>query len=268
MFSVLLSVYHKENPEFLRASLDSIFSQTLLPDEVVLVKDGSLTNELDSLICEFAKKFFTLKVVELPQNAGLGRALNEGLKHCSYDIVARMDTDDICKLDRFEKQIAFIQSNPNICLCSGYINEFIDNPSEIASIRKVPETHNEIVARLKQRNAFNHMAVCFRKSAVQVAGGYLHVPFFEDYDLWVRIVQKGYVTHNLQEVLVNVRIGNDMIGRRHGWEYSKHEYSFLKRQFSRKFIGFPMFLFLIVTRIPIRIMPKYLLRLVYKVLRR
>ena len=90
LFSVLLSLYHKESPLFLRQSLTSIFTQTLLPIEVVLVEDGPLTDELYAVIKEFTSQHPELKVISLPTNRGLGKALNEGLKHCSYDLVARM----------------------------------------------------------------------------------------------------------------------------------------------------------------------------------
>ena len=119
LFSVLLSLYHKESPLFLRQSLTSIFTQTLLPIEVVLVEDGPLTDELYVIIEESTIRHPELKVVSLPSNQGLGKALNEGLKHCSYDLVARMDTDDIAKPDRFEKQMAVFLEHPEIDVVGG-----------------------------------------------------------------------------------------------------------------------------------------------------
>ena len=114
MFSVLLSLYSKESPSNLIQSLDSLFSQTLLPNEVVLMKDGPLTSELDNVVADYAVRFPVLKVVALPQNQGLGRALNEGLRHCSYDLVARMDTDDVAKPERFQKQVEIFEKYPEI----------------------------------------------------------------------------------------------------------------------------------------------------------
>ena len=119
MFSVLLSVYKKEQPTYLRQSLDSLFSQTLPPDEIVLVKDGPLTPELDAVITEYQTRCTILKVIPLTHNQGLGKALNEGLKHCSYELVARMDTDDIAKPERFEKQIRVFTEHPEVDVCRG-----------------------------------------------------------------------------------------------------------------------------------------------------
>ena len=150
LFSVLLSLYHKESPLFLRQSLTSIFTQTLLPIEVVLVEDGPLTDELYAVIKEFTSRYPKLKVISLPTNQGLGKALNEGLKHCSYDLVARMDTDDIAKPNRFEKQLEIFKNHPEIDIVSSWIDEFEGDITHIISIRKVPEFHKDIYKYAKK----------------------------------------------------------------------------------------------------------------------
>ncbi len=267
-FSVLISVYYKENPEFFKQSLDSIFTQTLTPDEVVLVEDGDLTNELYVVIDTYCAKYPELKIVKLEKNSGLGVALNEGLKYCSYDLVARMDTDDISSKDRFEKQIKYFNEHPEIALLSGYIEEFDNVPTESVSVRRVPCEYLQIKSFLKKRNAFNHMAVMFRKNAVMDSGGYQHVPYLEDHDLWIRMIQKGYLAANLPDILVKARIGADMIGRRHGLGYARHELYFLKRQLKTHFITKMEFCILVILRIPVRLLPKFLLSFIYKVLRK
>lgn len=267
-FSVLLSLYSKERPEFLNQALLSIFNQTLRADEVILVEDGPLTDELYAILNQYKETYTEFKTIRLTQNMGLGKALNEGLKHCTYDIVARMDTDDIAKPDRFEKQIRYLEQNIDIALLSGYIEEFYDNPQKIASMRIVPLEDNDIKQYLKKRNAFNHMAVMFKKSAVINSGGYQSVPFFEDYDLWIRIVQNGYRVGNISNVLVTARIGTDMIGRRHGFKYAIHELFFLKRQLKSGFINKYEYLKLVILRVPVRIMPKFILKFIYKFLRK
>lgn len=144
MFSVLMSLYSKENPLYLRESLNSVFHQSLSPDEVILVEDGPLTDEQHTVVKEFEGKYSNLKVIPLPLNVGLGKALNEGLRHCSYEIVARMDTDDIAKPDRFEKQIKFMEQHPDIDVCSAWIDEFQESTDNIVSTKYLPETSSEI----------------------------------------------------------------------------------------------------------------------------
>ena len=165
MFSVLLSLYAKESPTFLASSLDSIFHQTLLPDEIILVKDGPLTVELDAIVSDYAARYPILKVIPLPQNQGLGKALNEGLKHCSYDIVARMDTDDISKPDRFEKQIAVFRKHPELDLVGAWIDEFEEDIHHVISTRKLPERHEDVMSYATRRNPINHPVVMFSASA-------------------------------------------------------------------------------------------------------
>lgn len=265
-FTVLQSVYKKDNPAFFSQSLQSIAENTVRPACVVLVKDGALTSELESVISEWQNKL-PLKVVEYEKNQGLAHALNYGLQFVETELVARMDSDDIAYKNRFEKQITYMEENPEIALSSGYISEFNDNDMIPKSIRRVPLLYDEIVSYLKSRNAFNHMAVCFRKSAVLAAGGYQEVPYFEDYDLWIRIVQKGFKVSNIPELLVNARIGNDMIGRRHGFAYSKHEINFLKRQLKSGFISKGEYVKLVVKRVLVRLFPKKILKAIYKLLR-
>ena len=158
-FSVLLSVYGGEKGEFLRRSLASVFAQTVRAQEVVLVEDGPLTEDLYRVVEEFCARQPELKVVPLPRNGGLGRALNEGLKHCSFDIVARMDTDDICRPDRFEKQLRVLREYPDVAVVSAWIDEFVDDPEHVVSTRRLPETPEELYEYGKSRCPVNHPVV-------------------------------------------------------------------------------------------------------------
>ena len=214
-FSVLMSVYEKETPEYLQAALDSILvNQTIMPTEVVVVEDGPLNDGLYDILEEFRKKFPCLKTVSLRKNVGLGDALNEGLKHCSYEWVARMDSDDIAVDTRFESQLTFIKHNPDIDLLGGNITEFLNSPLEVVSEKKVPQSHDEIVHMAKRRNPMCHMTVMFRKPSVEKAGGYLPLPYVEDYYLWVRMIATGARLANISETLVYARVGNGMYNRR------------------------------------------------------
>ena len=263
-FSVLLSLYHKESALFLHQSLESVFAQTLLPTEVILVEDGPLSEELHAVVKEFMDRYLELKVIPLVENQGLGRALNEGLKHCSYDIVARMDTDDVAKPDRFEKQLAIFQEHPEVDVVGAWIDEFERAVSNVLSVRKVPKNQKDILRFAKGRCPVNHPVVMFRKSAVLKAGGYKHFPLFEDYYLWVRMLMDGARFYNIQESLLFFRFSPDMFKRRGGWRYAVTE---VKLQILFYRIGFIDFLSLIrniCIRLVTRLLPNDFRSLLYK----
>lgn len=264
MFSVLLSVYWKEQPAYLQQSLDSIFTQTLMPDEVVLVKDGLLTEELDEVIEDYCRKYPILKIVPLVQNQGLGKALNEGLKHCSYDLVARMDTDDIAKPNRFEKQVKVFEEHPELDVVGAWIEEFEGEVKNITSIRKLPESSIAIRKYAKLRNPINHPVVMFRKNAVIAAGSYQHFPLFEDYYLWVRMLLNGAQFYNIQESLLYFRLSPDMFKRRGGWKYAQDEFKFQCKLLSLGFIGYFQFMKNASIRFISRMIPNEVRGLLYK----
>lgn len=263
-FSVLLSLYSKEQPSFLKKSLDSLLSQSLPPNEIVLVRDGPLTIDLETVISDFAKCCTSLKVVTLSHNQGLGKALNEGLKHCSYELVARMDTDDIAKPDRFEKQIRVFDAYSNIDVCSAWMEEFIESPKYPVSVKKIPERHEDIAIYAKSRNPVNHPVVMFKKKAVLEAGGYQHFLLFEDYYLWVRMLKNGAKFYNLQESLLYFRTSSDMFKRRGGWKYAINEYHFQKIMLDMDMISYKQFILNVITRFPVRIAPNQVRSWLYK----
>ena len=263
-FSVLLSLYLKESPSFLKASLDSIFNQTLLPSEIVLVKDGPLTDDLNSVVDEYVQQFHLIKVVQLPDNMGLGKALNIGLQYCSYDLVARMDADDIAKKNRFEKQVQLFIDNPHLDICSAWIDEFEGSVCNVLSCRKLPENHQEIVNYAQKRCPLNHPVVMFKKSAVLGSGGYQHFPLLEDYYLWVRMIQNGCVFYNIQESLLWFRTSSDMFKRRGGYKYAMNEFRFQRLLYRINFIGFTRFLLNVATRFSVRVFPNTLRSFIYK----
>jgi glycosyltransferase involved in cell wall biosynthesis len=228
-FSVLISVYGQEQPYYLEESLLSIENQTLMPSEITLIKDGKLTTELDDVImrCQDNSKI-PYKIVNIAHNVGLGRALSYGIGHCSYEWIARMDSDDIALPDRFEKQISYLAENPQVDVLGGWICEFSSDSKQCIKERRTPCTHNEIIHYAKYRNPINHVTVIFRKSAVIDAGGYLPMRGFEDYYLWMRMLQQGKIFANLDEVLVKARAGAQMIKRRQGWGYAKAEWALEK----------------------------------------
>lgn len=264
-FSVLISVYFKEKAEFLEQCLHSIFMQSLLPAEVVIVKDGPLTDALEGVLAQFSSNFpRVIKILPLPENKGLGIALQHGLSYTTHDIVARMDGDDICHRDRFLLQRKYLQDHPECDIVGSSIAEFEHDPSQINGYRKVPETHEDIFKTAHWKCPMNHMTVMFRKHKVVRAGGYQHLPFFEDYALWVRMLQRGMNFYNLQQPLVLARVGNDMIGRRHGWQYVKREFNYFKNVYKSEFITLAELIVILLARLPLRLVPKAALASFYK----
>lgn len=263
-FSVLCSLYYKESPIALRESLDSILSQTLMPNEVVIVKDGPLTSELEKVLEEYVSKYEIIKIVPLEKNVGLGGALNEGLKHCSYDLVARMDTDDIAKNDRFEKQIAKFKESPELDVVGAWIDEFEGETSNVNSTRKLPETHESICMYGKSRNPINHPVVMFKKQAVLSAGGYQPFHLFEDYYLWVRMILNDSKFYNIQESLLYFRLTPDMFKRRGGFKYAVSEVKFERTIYDLGYISFFKMVYNILERTAVRIMPNKLREWIYK----
>ncbi|MGJ0706240.1 glycosyltransferase [Enterococcus avium] len=218
--SILMSVYIKEKPEYLRTSLKSAINQTVRVKEIVLVLDGPITDQLQSVIEECQKECSDLiKLIPLKENVGLGKALAIGVEKCKYDLVARMDTDDIMIPTRIEKQIAEFTSDLDLTIVGSTIDEFYDSPESIVGRRVVPEMNEEICNFSKKRNPFNHMTVMFKKSAVLDVGNYQPMMGFEDYYLWVRLLKAGYKGKNIQESLVFARTGEDMYARRGGKKY-------------------------------------------------
>lgn len=240
-FSVLISVYYKEIPRYLDRALQSITDdQVLKPNEIVLVKDGPLTRELDEVIEKYENKYPNLfKIVALEKNYGLGKALNIGLENCTYELVARMDGDDISKSERFKKQIDIFKENPNLDILGSWIDEFIeiDGEIKIRSIRKVPEKSDEIFQKLKSICAFNHPTVMYRKSKVIEVGSYLQEFALEDYYLWIRLAISGSNMYNIQESLLNFRITEGTSKRRGGLKLLKSDIKFQRKLYKLSFIN-------------------------------
>ncbi|WP_332606272.1 glycosyltransferase [Acinetobacter sp. ESBL14] len=264
-FSVLASLYHKENPVYLDSCLKSIWdNQNLKPNEIVLVLDGPIGGELTACVQNWQSKIGeTLKIIALPQNVGLGKALNEGLKHCSYDWVFRMDTDDICTADRFEKQAAFIQQHPDVVLFSGQVMEFDQDISDANVLKAVPQTYEEIKEFAKKRCPFNHMTVAYKREVILALGGYQHHLFMEDYNLWLRVIGNNHKVANLPDVLLYARVGNGMHARRKGFEYIKSEKQLLdlKKQLKLQNPLYANMLFLV--RSAFRLLPANMLGKIY-----
>lgn len=227
-FSVVMSVYKNDNPQYYKTALDSVTKkQTLKPTQVVIVYDGPVSDKIDEITQKIRKENNEIEftVIKLNKNSGLASALNIGLKNCKYEYVARMDADDIAVPDRFYKQIKYLNKHPNIDLLGGYIAEFNDDPNKVISVRTVGCEKKEIIKMAKRRTPFNHVTVIYRKSKVLSIGGYAtDFGKLEDYRLWVDMISSGSKYANIKSVLVKVRVGSGQINRRsdpreiHDWD--------------------------------------------------
>lgn len=232
-FSVLMSVYQKENAEYLEKSLQSLLEQTLIPNEILIIKDGPLTEKLDQVIDKFSIQYPNLfEIYSLNENHGLAYALAYGVQKAKYEYIARMDSDDIAVPERMEKQIkAMIKGHFDVY--GGQIAEFEGTIENIIAKREVPTEMKAIEDFAHRRNPFNHMTVMFRKNKIVELGNYHELAGFEDYDLWIRAIQKQYRLGNSNDVYVYVRAGRDMMNRRGGISYIKENYR-ARRQFKRE----------------------------------
>lgn len=213
-YSVLMSLYKKEKSEYLRLALDSMLNQTVVPDEIVLVEDGPLTDELYNVLDDYPM----LKRIKNETNLGLGLALNVGLKECRNELVARMDTDDCSKPERCEKQLGRFLEKPYLAIVGSHIDEFIGDPSNVISQRIVPVTSEEIYEFAKKRSAFNHPAVMYSKTAVLENNGYANLKRNQDVDLFGRMQFKEYKAENIDEALLWFRSSDELAKRRKSWQ--------------------------------------------------
>lgn len=265
MLSVLLSVYKNERPEFLDHALASIYDdQQLKPDQIVLVKDGVLTPELEAVLTAWQEKLGdVLTVVALLQNVGLGAALNEGLKHCKHELVARMDTDDVALPDRFAKQVEFMQANPDIVASSAILEEWDLGLQKKQGTRNLPLEPDAVLKFAKRRSPLSHPVAIFRKKIVLDYGGYPPLRKSQDYALWSLLLSKGHKLANLPDVLLKMRTGNEMLDRR-GWDYFKHEYQLIRYQRQIGFLSVADFAINVALKACLRLAPNSVKRLAYK----
>ena len=234
-YSVLMSVYKKENPEYLDKSIRSMMDQSVKPADFVIVKDGPLTVELDAIIDKYTALFPELfQIIALEKNGGLGPALATGIQKAKYEIVARMDSDDISAPTRCEEELAILDLYPDLGVVGTFEAEFIDNPSEVVSIHRVPEDSDAIYRFMKRRCALLHPTVMYKKDAVISSGNYHSVHLYEDYDLFARMILEHKIkSYNIQKPLYYIRISEDFYKRRGGIKYArtvlKFKYCMLKK---------------------------------------
>ncbi len=264
-FSVILPVYQGDKPLYFREAVESVTSQTVPPDELVIVADGPLTDELDAELKEITTKdsIFT-EVVRLPENRGLGVALSAGMTACSHDWVARMDADDYAVPNRFEQQLIAISENPDIDVIGGFVGEFTDDPAKVEQIRAVPTTPEAVRKAAGFRSPINHPTVLMRREAVLGAGNYRPYRHMQDYELWLRMLSQGYTISNLDSVLVKFRADDDLYERRGGLSYLRTEAKVLGDCYRTGSMSLPVLVANLAVRTPVRLVPSRLRAFVYQ----
>lgn len=264
-FSVIISVYRNDKPEFVTRAVDSITTmQTLQPNEIVLVVDGPIPDGLDKLIKSYELSSL-FHVIRLSENKGLGNALRVGLEAAKHEIIARMDSDDISASDRFAKQLAYLSEHKECDIVGGQMTEFIDIEDNIVGDRKVPLDDRDIKKYLKSRCPMNHVTICARKRAILSVGNYVDWHFNEDFYLWIRMAEAGYIFANLPDTLVNVRVGRDMYRRRGGWRYFKSEERLQRYMLGHRLISLPRYAYNVAGRFFVQVaMPNWLRGIVFQ----
>jgi glycosyltransferase involved in cell wall biosynthesis len=255
-YSVLMTVYKNDNPSYFRKSILSMLNQSILTNEFVIIKDGPISVELQYVINSIDKDFpGIIKQLDLKENVGLGQALNEGLKICTNDIVARMDADDISLNTRCEQQLKEFENDSYLDIVGCSVDEFIEDENNIICTRSVPVSHEEIYKYAKKRDPFNHPTVMYRKSKVLALGGYSDLRKNQDTDLWIKMLMNGCKAKNVSQSLLLFRFEEDTYKRRKSWINTKLLIGIRYNAYKIGFNSFTDFLQVACVQLLIYIMP-------------
>ena len=260
-----MTVYQKDNPDFVKLSIDSMLNQTVKTDDFVLVCDGPLTLELTDLIDKYKQSNPSLfNVIYLKENVGFGKALKTGLIECKNELIARMDDDDISINARCEKQLELFNRFPQLSLIGSYMDEFEDDYNNPIRIKEVPCDYSEIKKYARRRNPFNHSSVMFKKSAIIAVGNYSEMRTNQDIELWMRFLNNGFVGYNIPESLVLFRFDKNTYKRRKEWKNIKLMIDVWKGFRKNKYCSYSDYLFVYWSQIAIFLMPSFILKWLYK----
>lgn len=269
-FSVLISIYKGDNAQYFDRALQSIWDeQNVTPSEIVLVEDGPLSDELHQVVRHWKSRLSeVLQVVTLGKNMGVGAAKHVGVEACSNELIAVMDADDISLPDRFEKQLALF-SDSNLDVCGSWVGEFINNEDDLVSFRRTPERHENIVKFAKSRSPINHPTAMYKKSVVLRVGSYTNYRTSEDFDLFVKLIMDGAKLYNIQEPLVNMRIGSGQLSaRRGGLKNALFEVKVQRNFYKMGFLNFYEVTRNILIGFLVRMLPNSLMVMVFGLIRK
>lgn len=264
-YSVLMSVYVNERKEYLEQAIYSIMTQTIPPNDFVIVCDGPLTSELDAVITGLSNQNpDVFQILRLEKNQGLGKALNAGIKLCRNELVARMDSDDISRPYRCEKELEIFAQCPEVSIVGSAVEEFSVSPDHVEAMRIVPENNEDIIRFAKMRCPFNHPSVMFKKSDVINVGNYATTRCAQDYYLWVKMLMAGYQGYNVQEPLVWMRVTDNLFKRRSGRLYMEIHNNLFKYMMDNHFITYIQYLKAIVIHRCSSAAPNWLRKLAFR----
>lgn len=212
--AVIMSVYLKDNPEFFDLSLASILDQSYgyKNIRIYLAIDGPISPEIETIVKKYTSHIFRVKRIK--QNTGLANALNLLINSLTdEDLVFRMDSDDIAKKDRFERQVSFMNENEEVGIVGMGIEEFDAYGHRI--MRVYPQHHNQIRKKMPLASPFAHPTVCFRRKALNILEGYsTRYHLCEDIEMWFRAIRMGIIMANLPDIGLEYRIQPDFYKRR------------------------------------------------------
>lgn len=260
-----MSVYYKEKPEWLDYSIESMFKQTIMPDEFVLIEDGPLTEELNVVVEKWEKKYKKIfNIVKLEKNGGLGPALERGILECKNEYIARMDSDDYSIPTRIEEEFAIFEKYPELGLVGSNVEEFENDIESVNCSVILPEKQDEIIKFSKKRCPFRHPTLLYKKSEILKAGNYREFYLCEDYDLYVRMLRNNCKCYNIQKPLVFMRIGKDFYKRRGGIRYMNTILKFKNEQLKNRYFSLLDYLKSTIPHIIVCLLPNSMRDWVYR----
>lgn len=268
-YSVLMSVYKNDNPDYLMQSIESMIMQTVVSNDIVIVKDGPIPSALQSVLDSFQNKYSQIKQLQLENNVGLGLALNAGLVACENELVARMDADDISLPERCEMQLKMFENDPTLDIVGCPVLEFVDSPDNVVGKRDVPLDNEAINKYNKRRDPFNHPTVMYRKSKVEKYGPYGNYRKNQDTDLWIKLLSNGCRAANCSEYLLLFRFDEGTYRKRKSWKNTQTLIEIRKKAWKTGYCTFIDFFIVACAQLFIFILPEQFQKFIYtKVLRK
>lgn len=264
-YSVLMTVYKNDNPEWFTFAIESILNQTIKPDEFVIVQDGPVPETIEKIIDKYVKDYDKLFVIyKFKENQTLGPALHKGVELCKNNFIARMDSDDYCIPTRIEEEFKIFESDPELSLVGSNVIEFEGTPENHISNVILPETQDEIYNFSKKRCPFRHPSLLYKKDAVLKAGNYRKYYLCEDYDLYNRMLRTGSKCYNIQKPLTYMRVDKNFYKRRGGIKYLKSILKFKKEQLHVGYLTRWQYIRTATPHIIVCLMPNFLRDFVYR----